>query len=42
MQPVLDRADAVGDSSVELGVRRYAKATRATVLIDAEEYFEAM
>jgi len=42
MRPELDRADAVEDASEEPGVWRYAKATRATVLIDAEEYFQTM
>lgn len=42
MQPDVDRADDVDDSSVELGVWRYARADRATVLIDAENYFKHM
>lgn len=33
---------AFDDSSVERGVWRYAKAKRATVIVDAENYFQAM
>ncbi len=42
MQSDLDTADRVEDSSVEPGVWRYAKADRATVLVDAEDYFACM
>lgn len=42
MQLEVDRADAVEDSSVETGVWRYAKADRATVIVDAEDYFDHM
>lgn len=38
----LDREDLVEDSSVEPGVWRYAKADRATVLVDAQDYFAFM
>lgn len=38
----LDHDVAIDDQSVEPGVWRYAKATRATVLIDAENYFTHM
>lgn len=41
-QPEGDKADTVEDSSVEPGVWRYAKADRATVLVDAENYFTVM
>lgn len=42
MQPDVGRADEIDDSSVEPGVWRYARADRATVLIDAENYFTHM
>lgn len=42
MEPDLDRADLVDDTSVEPGVWRYAKADRATVLVDADNYFRHM
>lgn len=42
VQPDIDPAVAIEDSSVEPGVWRYAKADRATVLVDAENYFTFM
>lgn len=42
MPEPLDSAADIGDASVEPGVWRYARAERATLIVDAEDYFRHM
>ncbi len=42
LKPSVKTADDVDDASAETGVWRYAKADRASVIVDAEDYFALM